>query len=98
MLFGKNRDSEIGLWLPNCTRARTILLTTANFRTLFFPNSTTDPPTTYTNALLQACLDMVMLYCRWQMSTDCASPRVLKQALTDMRLMAIVHKYFETTI
>ena len=32
MLFGKNRDSEIGLWLPNCTRcARTILLTTANF-------------------------------------------------------------------
>ena len=40
MLFGKNRDSEIGHWLPNCTRcARTILLTTANFRTLFFPNS-----------------------------------------------------------
>ena len=50
MLFGKNRDSEIGLWLPNCTRcARTILLTTANFRTQFFPNSTTDPPITYTN-------------------------------------------------
>ena len=53
MLFGKNRDSEIGLWLPNCTRcAHTILLTTANFRTLFFPNSTTDPPITYTNSLL----------------------------------------------
>ena len=50
VLFGKNRDSEIGLWLPNCTRcARTILLTTANFRTQFFPNSTTDPPITYTN-------------------------------------------------
>ena len=46
----ENRDSEIGLWLPNCTRcAHTILLTTANFRTLFFPNSTTDPPITYTN-------------------------------------------------
>ena len=51
VLFGKNRDSEIGLWLPKCTRyARTILLTTANFRTLFFPNSTTDPPITYTNS------------------------------------------------
>ena len=51
VLFGKNRDSEIGLWLPNCTRyARTILLTTANFRTLFFPNSTTYPPITYTNS------------------------------------------------
>ena len=53
MLFGKNRDSEIGLWLPNCTRCtRTILLTTANFRTQFFPNITTDPPITYTNSLL----------------------------------------------
>ena len=54
MLFGKNRDSKIiGLWLPNCTRcARTILLTTANFRTLFFPNSTSDPPITYTNLFL----------------------------------------------
>ena len=52
VLFGKNRDSEIGLWLPNCTHcARTILLTTANFRTLFFPNSTTDPPITYTNRI-----------------------------------------------
>ena len=41
----ENRDSEIGLWVPNCTRyACTILLTTTNFRTLFFPNSTTDPP------------------------------------------------------
>ena len=50
VLFGKNRDSEIGLWLPNCPRcARTILLTTANFRTLFFPNTTTDPPITYAN-------------------------------------------------
>ena len=66
MLFGKNRDSEIGLWLPNCTRyARTILLTTANFRTLFFPNSTTDPPITYTNSthsdissLVEICPDL----------------------------------------
>ena len=56
MLFGKNRDSEIGLWLPNCTRcARTILLTTANFRTHFFPNSTTDPPITYTNYSAGKC-------------------------------------------
>ena len=31
---------EIAFW---------VLLTTANFRTLFFPNSTTDPPITYTN-------------------------------------------------
>ena len=56
MLFGKNRDSEIGVCLPNCTRcARTILLTTANFRTLFFPNSTTDPPITYTNLTKNSC-------------------------------------------
>ena len=62
MLFGKNRDSEIGLWLPNCTRcARTILLTTANFRTLFFPNSTTDPPITYTNWLQQQSLAFQVL-------------------------------------
>ena len=63
MLFGKNRDSEIGLWLPNCTRcAHTILLTTANFRTLFFPNSTTDPPITYTNFHKLRVYSYAMLY------------------------------------
>ena len=91
MLFGKNRDSEIGLWLPNCTRcAHTILLTTANFRTLFFPNSTTDPPITYTNIHDQkgffyeiTWLAQVIIVCLFQ--------RELSQDEGDNILMTKVH-------
>ena len=36
--------------------------------------------------------------CRWQKTAgDKATPKALKKALVDMKLMAIVHKYFAAT-
>lgn len=37
----------------------------------------------------------VNVLCRWKTNSPTANPLVLKQALMDMKLMSIVHKYFD---
>ena len=41
---------------------------------------------------------LIICWCalyRWQKNSDMATPQVLKQALLDMKLLSIVHKYLD---
>ena len=48
VLSGENRDSEIGLCYQIVLAMLVHFVNTANFRIPIFPNSTADPPITYT--------------------------------------------------
>ena len=49
----------------------------------------------YTSGVLLVVLFYPVWCIRWKSTSPTASPLVLKQALTDMKLLSIVHKYFD---